>query len=297
MTHYTYANGKAVTASSAYHTASYIYAGDDTVGAYHGSTWYDYFTDQQGSTMGIMKQDGSTAAAYTYSDFGDTEDRYGALFQNEVCYTGSIYDRETGEYYLNARYYDPASANFLSQDTYRGEDDDYAQWNLYAYCANDPVNNIDLSGHAKKKAIAGFGVQLAFTKGTIGALVIAYDLIWYRDKNIEKYDDGALHVYRSIGGTGSSNKEATILERIAKHPRYMMKANKAKKLVKGFKGKWAVSAGFFVLLKKGDFKHYKDYEGRFLGLSVSSDTIYVAGELQIRVSASGLDIPLQLVFL
>ena len=108
---------------------------------HHGSTWYDYLTDQQGSTMGILKQDGTTAAAYSYSDFGETNARYGQTFDNEICYTGAVYDSDFGEYYLNARYYYPATANFLSKDTYRGDTGDYGQWNLYAYCANAPINH------------------------------------------------------------------------------------------------------------------------------------------------------------
>jgi len=50
-------------------------------------------------------------------------------------------------YYLNARYYDPATGRFISQDTYRGETNDSGQWHLYTYCANNPVNYVDPSGH------------------------------------------------------------------------------------------------------------------------------------------------------
>lgn len=39
----------------------------------------------------------------------------------------------------------------MSQDTYRGEQMEPGTWNLYTYCANDPVNYTDPSGHAKIK--------------------------------------------------------------------------------------------------------------------------------------------------
>ena len=66
---------------------------------------------------------------------------------NEVCYTGGIYDRTTGLYYLNARYYNPEDGRFLTEDTYRGETKEADTWHLYAYCANNPVNYVDPSGH------------------------------------------------------------------------------------------------------------------------------------------------------
>ncbi len=66
---------------------------------------------------------------------------------NEICYTGGIYDASTGLYYLNARYYDPADKRFLTEDTYRGSENDPNTLHLYAYCANNPVNYVDPSGH------------------------------------------------------------------------------------------------------------------------------------------------------
>jgi len=47
---------------------------------------------------------------------------------------------------MNARYYDPVTGRFISQDTYRGDGE--AFWHLYLYCDGDPVNNVDLTGHA-----------------------------------------------------------------------------------------------------------------------------------------------------
>jgi len=73
---------------------------------------------------------------------------------NEVCYTGGVYDESTGLYYLNARYYDPEDGRFLTEDTYRGEENDPDTWHLYAYCNNDPVNYKDPSGHIKGTTLA-----------------------------------------------------------------------------------------------------------------------------------------------
>lgn len=62
-----------------------------------------------------------------------------------------MYDDSTGLLYLNARFYDPQTGRFISRDTYRGEQGNVSTWHLYLYCANNPVNYVDPSGHRRIK--------------------------------------------------------------------------------------------------------------------------------------------------
>ena len=102
---------------------------------------YFYSKDVQGSTTNLVDNAGMCSKSYNYTDFGETEERFGSEVENEICYTGGVYDELTGLYYLNARYYDSDAGNFLSQDTYR-------VGNLYGYCGGNPISYIDPSGHS-----------------------------------------------------------------------------------------------------------------------------------------------------
>ena len=109
--------------------------------------YYLYNKDVQGSTTSILDEDGAGELSYEYDDFGETEINGNSVFQNEICYTGGIYDETTGLYYLNARYYDPENGRFLTEDTYRGELNEPDTLHLYVYCKNNPINYVDPSGH------------------------------------------------------------------------------------------------------------------------------------------------------
>ena len=116
----------------------------------YGSDHTDYLLyhkDIQGSSTSLVKEDGSADATYRYTDFGETTINGDNKAENEVCYTGGIYDQSTGLYYLNARYYNPEDGRFVTEDTYRGENDKPDTQHLYVYCANNPINHVDPSGH------------------------------------------------------------------------------------------------------------------------------------------------------
>ena len=138
----------------------------------YGSDHTDYLLyhkDIQGSTTSLVKEDGSADATYQYTDFGETTINGDNKAENEVCYTGGIYDQSTGLYYLNARYYNPEDGRFVTEDSYRGESSKPDTQNLYVYCANSPVNYVDSSGHVPVRLVN------AILGGAVG---VATDVLW-----------------------------------------------------------------------------------------------------------------------
>ena len=117
----------------------------------NGTAYYVYNKDVQGSTTNLVRDDGKADVSYHYEDFGETTSVGENTSGNEICYTGGRYDETTGLYYLNARYYNPEDGRFLTEDTYRGETNEPDTQHLYAYCADNPVNYVDPSGHKKQK--------------------------------------------------------------------------------------------------------------------------------------------------
>ena len=50
-------------------------------------------------------------------------------------------------YYLQSRYYDPVIGRFINADTYVSTGQGILGNNMFAYCNNNPINNVDPSGH------------------------------------------------------------------------------------------------------------------------------------------------------
>lgn len=130
-------------------------------------SYYYYHKDPAGSITNLRDADGKSIVSYQYTDFGETSIHGDKDFYNELCYNESIYDESTGLYYLSARYYDPEDGRFISRDSYRGNSVNPSTWNLYAYCANSPVNYEDPSGHIAISRIIGgvIGGGIGFLAG------------------------------------------------------------------------------------------------------------------------------------
>ena len=112
----------------------------------YADDYFFYRYDIRGSVTNIVDGEGAVVKSYDYDEFGVTT-ASGDAFFNEVTFTGSVADA-SGLLYMNARYYNPSTARFLSQDTYTGFASVPWTQHLYAYCNNNPVNLIDPTGHA-----------------------------------------------------------------------------------------------------------------------------------------------------
>jgi RHS repeat-associated protein len=125
-----------------------------------GDDTYFFIKNLQGDVTKIIDENGTVCATYAYDAWGGilaTLDENGQeitdlnhiAFTNPFRYRGYVYDTETELYYLQSRYYDPKIGRFVNADapnytdTYSGSP---LSTNMFAYCENNAVNNIDGTG-------------------------------------------------------------------------------------------------------------------------------------------------------
>ena len=127
--------------------ASYYYdASGNLVGMKKNNQTYIYHNNLRGDIVSITDYNGNIQAQYSYDPWGTQLSSSGTLAQ-PFRYAGYYYDDETGLYYLKNRYYSPALGRFLTKDGYEYIDHKDGQTlNLYAYCGNNPVSNVDPDG-------------------------------------------------------------------------------------------------------------------------------------------------------
>ena len=143
------------------------------------STLYYYVLNAQGDVIALLNSAGALVASYNYGAWGNysVHDDKGAKITkatfighiNPLRYRGYYYDRETRLYYLQSRYYDFANCRFINADGLFT--DGFVGSNLFAYCANNPVNTTDPTGNfaiTATVALITFGVALVATALAVG---------------------------------------------------------------------------------------------------------------------------------
>ena len=129
---------------------------------------YYYVLNLQGDVVKLIQANGHVVAHYTYDAWGYILSSGGNLAEvNPLRYRGYYYDNETGFYYLQSRYYDPANRRFISADVYASTGQGFVGTNMFAYCVNNPVFLTDEDGNF---AIAiGIGAAVEAICGGVAA--------------------------------------------------------------------------------------------------------------------------------
>lgn len=152
----------------------YFYDESGIAGFEYSGQKYVFRKNLQGDVVGICSSSGTLIGEYEYDAWGNLleEPTNGVLIANPFRYRGYYYDTSIGLYYLNSRYYDPETGRFLNEDLVSYlEPETIGGINLYAYCLNDPVNNIDPSGHFVISLLIALTVTGAVVGGATAGLI------------------------------------------------------------------------------------------------------------------------------
>ncbi len=141
---------------------------------------YHYVLNAQGDVIKLLYGSNTTVAEYSYDAWGNILSATGSLANvNPLRYRGYYYDTETGFYYLQSRYYDPALGRFINADSYASTGQGFLGHNMFAYCGNSPVFCSDHSGTKieiecdRTSGFLGFCYQVLYKfiiLGTLSAL-------------------------------------------------------------------------------------------------------------------------------
>jgi RHS repeat-associated protein len=139
----------------------------------NGTTALFYHHDQLGSTRLITDGTGLTQATYGFDVYGNLTASTGTV-ASPLRFAGQYWDSESGLYYLRARYYDPATAQFLTRDPWVA-----LTHAPYSYAGDNPLNAADPSGRCVEDACVGEAAAVIWILGLLGVAVTGETAIQY----------------------------------------------------------------------------------------------------------------------
>ncbi len=144
------------------------------------SNAYWLLPDRQLNIRDITDNTGVVKDNLAYDGWGNITSETDSSFRGRYSWTSREHDTETELRYNRARYYDPKTGRWTSQDPLGFDAGDS---NLYRYLNNRPINSSDPSGLQEKP-----GILPQFDSGSAYYFKVARDL-WakYRQKNPQPY--------------------------------------------------------------------------------------------------------------
>jgi RHS repeat-associated protein len=122
---------------------------DDHLRQTNATTGISYFlTDHLGTTSALADLSGNLLEQFTYDSFGNNV----GSSRTRYSYTGRERDPDTGLLYYRARFYDPQTGRFISEDPIAFE----AGYNWYQYVENNPISFSDPLGLSKHDRWYGY---------------------------------------------------------------------------------------------------------------------------------------------
>lgn len=194
-----YVDGAKILAQDNGNLLTFNYGSEGIIGFnYVGIGEYYFKKNILGDIIAILDSNGQEIAKYVYDAWGnhktyvENDGKFVDILDN-IAYTnnglnnktiatinpfryrGYYYDCETGLYYLNSRYYDSELGRFINSDIatiVNTTNPVLNGLNLYAYCLNNPVNEIDNNGF-----FIGWLIATLIIGAVIGGATATYNAV------------------------------------------------------------------------------------------------------------------------
>ena len=165
---------------------------------------YYYVLNLQGDVVKLIHYipgfEYESVATYEYDAWGNIVSSSGRLAEiNPLRYRGYYYDNETGFYYLQSRYYDPANRRFINADCYTcTNNSNEIACNMFTYCYNNPIIYHDSCGTEPVETIDIYG------NGSAYCYVYEYSYsgnmsgILGTSSNVQVSESGKLYIYKGV---------------------------------------------------------------------------------------------------
>ena len=216
-------------------------------------TLYGYVHNLQGDIVGIIDSAGNLVVEYGYDAWGKPvvvrtlTTAYDVLAElNPFRYRGYIWDKEFHLYYLVSRYYNPGNVRIVNSDGAEYAEKGMMINNLFAYCANSPIINIDTDGNIFGGLIAAIGnvvstVVTAVASAAassilpiviIGAAVVVVGALaidhWNQTRTMRKLSE---KMAEDVVITANTRAEDLARDELHKNPQYWLASRTSKVVI------------------------------------------------------------------